>query len=245
MEWLDKWKLKRSSEHFTFLQRNTGTTYDAEKEHYVFNEEYVLSNNRQFNGNSRMETQPNGDATTEGQSIQVIGCALTYLATGDKKWLDLAQKCFEAYMKYFYREEVNPMPNPPAAWYCNWIVNGKEPVPADYPVNWEYATYSGFKSIPVEFVDGLTQVPHGAPYFGEYLDVVTFAFDGHLTTDSINASVKFIDETGQIIWDKSGAKYDVEWVILWNGHRVNANGDRFGWQGGRASRSRSREGSAR
>ena len=57
--------------HHKFLNHNTGTTYDATKEHYVVNSEGVLSNNRHFIAASQMEYQPNGDGTTEGQSVQI------------------------------------------------------------------------------------------------------------------------------------------------------------------------------
>ena len=56
-----------------FLEKNTGTTNDAKKDHYVLNPEGVLSNNRHFISDSAMQGQPNGDATTEGQSLLILG----------------------------------------------------------------------------------------------------------------------------------------------------------------------------
>lgn len=212
-------------EHLAFLQKNTGTTYDAQKEHYVFNEDMVLSNNRHFIAASRQEAQPNGDATTEGQSLQIIGPALVYLATRDKAWLTMAEQCFEAYCKFFYREDKNPMPTPPAPWYCNWIINGKEPVFADYPYDSAIPTHSGFRGVTFSFVDGVANIPHGAPHWGEYLDLATFAFVGALGWDSINASVKFVKDDGEIDWDREGTQYDVDWIINWEGKKIDWDGN--------------------
>ena len=212
-------------EHLAFLQKNTGTTYDAQKEHYVFNEDMVLSNNRHFIAASRQEAQPNGDATTEGQSLQIIGPALVYLATRDKAWLTMAEQCFEAYCKFFYREDKNPMPTPPAPWYCNWIINGKEPVFADYPYDSATPTHSGFRGVTFSFTEGVLNIPHGAPHWGEYLDLATFAFVGALGWDSINASVKFVKDDGEIDWDREGTQYDVDWIINWEGKKIDWDGN--------------------
>lgn len=212
-------------EHLAFLQKNTGTTYDAQKEHYVFNEDMVLSNNRHFIAASRQEAQPNGDATTEGQSLQIIGPALVYLATRDKAWLTMAEQCFEAYCKFFYREDKNPMPTPPAPWYCNWIINGKEPVFADYPYDSATPTHSGFRGVTFSFTDGVIKIPHGAPHWGEYLDLATFAFVGALGWESINASVKFVKDDGEIDWDREGTQYDVDWIINWEGKKIDWDGN--------------------
>ena len=57
--------------HF-FLKNNTGTTNDPTQDHYVLNEEGMLSNNRHFISDSAMQGQPNGDATNEGQSLLLI-----------------------------------------------------------------------------------------------------------------------------------------------------------------------------
>ena len=213
------------NKHYQFLINNTGETYDPQLQHYVFNPQWVLANNRHFIASTRMEAQPNGDATTEGQSLEVIGAALTYIATGDEKWLQLAQNCFDAYLTYFYVEAQNPMPAAPAPWYCNWVVNGKEPVPADYPVDTYTPTHSGFKSVLLNYVNGQTQVPQGAPYFGEYLDLATFAFDGALAWDAVNASVKALFEDGSTNWDADGTQYDVDWIITWEGKKIGFDGE--------------------
>lgn len=208
--------------HVKFLERNTGITNHGDQDHYVFNPEGVLSNNRHFIGYTQMEYQPNGDATTEGQSLQIIGFAHMYLATKDPMWLNKAIWCWDAYVNYFY---TTPMPSSPAPWYCNWIINGKEPVLANWPINTEYSTHSGFKGVPFNWVDGRVSIPHGSPYWGEYLEVVSFAFDGALAWDAINASVKAINADGSTNWNQDGVKYDLDWLVDYRGRKVDADGD--------------------
>ena len=69
--------------HIQFLDRNTGLTVDPTVQHYVLNPQFVLANNRHFINWTGQEGQPNGDATTEGQSVLILGCAYAYIATGD------------------------------------------------------------------------------------------------------------------------------------------------------------------
>lgn len=40
------------------------------------------------------------------------------------------------------------------------------------------------------FVDGLAQVPHGAPFYGEWLDMASFAHRGLMGWGSVAATVK-------------------------------------------------------
>ena len=211
--------------HQYFLDRNTGLTNDATKQHYVFNPDYVLSNNRHFIAASQQEAQPNGDGTTEGQALQVIGYALQYIVTGNTEWLDLAKKCFDAYTKFFYVEAQNPMPNPPAKWICNWILNSKEPVNSNWPIDKVAPTHSGFKGKLMTFNNGILRIKHGAPDWGQYLDKATFAFDGALTWDAINASVQALKPDGSTDWNKDGVKWDVDWIINWEGKKINWDGD--------------------
>ncbi|MDY3695791.1 MAG: hypothetical protein SO066_14095 [Proteus mirabilis] len=69
--------------HQRFLDNNTGLTTDRSKQHFVFNPDGVLSNNRHTIGYTRLESQPNGDATTEDQSLQILGYLYVYKATKD------------------------------------------------------------------------------------------------------------------------------------------------------------------
>lgn len=68
-----------------FLERNTGLTTNSETEHYVLNPDYVLSNNRHNISKTSMEGQPNGDATTEGQSLLILGWLHCYIGSNRKR----------------------------------------------------------------------------------------------------------------------------------------------------------------
>lgn len=207
--------------HQYFLDRNTGTTNDAQLQHYVFNPQMILSNNRHFIASSMQEAQPNGDATTEGQALQIIGYCYAYMGTRDAVFLEKAKQCFEAYITYFYGGQ--PIPDPPAPYICNWLVNGKEPVLANYPIDWESPTHSGFKGALLTYTNGLTKIPHGAPYFGQYLDKATFAFVGSLGWDSIVATVYGVLPDGSTDWNSYGSQYDVEWIINWEGKKISGD----------------------
>ena len=188
--------------HQNFLERNTGTTYDARIQHFLLNPEGVLSNNRHFIADTMAEYQPNGDGTSEGQTIHTIGNALMYLATKDERFLDIAKRSWQAYIDYFYAGQ--PIPQTPQRYVCNWLVNSKEPVVASYPVNPSAPTQGGFKCVPLVFTNGKAQIPHGAPFWGEYLDMATFAHRGHMAWDSINGGVRHIEDAvdWQLIYDQ-------------------------------------------
>ncbi|WP_286694967.1 hypothetical protein [Spongiibacter sp. UBA1325] len=209
--------------HRRFLERNTGTTNDPTQDFFVINEEGVLANNRHYLSNTAMEYHPNGDATTEGQSLLIIGCCYAYMATGDTAYLNKAKAYWQAYVTYFYRGQA--IPDTPQRWIANWIVNGKEPVLANYPLNPQDPTHAGWKGVELTFTNGQTLVPHGAPYWGEYLDKATFAFDGALAYDSIKASVKALNPDNSTDWDNDGTVYPVDWIITWTGKKVDSNGD--------------------
>lgn len=185
-------------DHLNFLKNNTGLTKDGKNDHFILNPDFVLSNNRHFIAETMAEYQPNGDGTTEGQSLYVIGQALMYMATQDAQFLEQAEKAWAAYIKYFYAGQ--PIPSTPQRYICNWLVNSKEPVLANYPIHPKEPTQGGYKSVPLVFKNGQARIPHGAPFWGEYLDVATFAHRGHMAWDAINASVQNINET--IDWQK-------------------------------------------
>lgn len=225
--------------HKKFLDRNTGDTNNSETEHFVLNMKNIMSNNRHFTNKSMAEGQPNGDATTEGQSLLILGFIYAYMATGEQEYLDDAKKYFDAYTDYFYANKWdedgttghNPIPSQPQSWVCNWIVNGKEPVDSDYPLDSEgEPTHGGFKGTVFTFPSNLIfSIPHGAPHWGEYLDKATFAFDGALAWDSIVATVygtkKDADGNDQVDWSDAGRlagkQYDVDWVVDLYGRKVN------------------------
>lgn len=210
--------------HHEFLKRNTGETNQADQDHYVLNNEGVMSNNRHFIAYTQMEAQPNGDGTTEGQSLLILGYLYVYMATKDQEYLDAAIKYFDAYVTYFY--DGTPIPETPQRWVCNWIVNSKEPVLSNYPIDFDVATHSGFQGIEFNFVNGYLEIPHGSPNWGEYLDKATFAFDGHLAWTAINASVVGIKADGVTPdWDVDGDEYDVDWVVDYLGRKVDWDGN--------------------
>jgi hypothetical protein len=76
--------------HDDFMRRNTGLTVDAHNDHFIQNPDGVLSNNRHFIADTMAEYQPNGDGTTEGQALHIIGYCHAYLATKDTRFRDAA-----------------------------------------------------------------------------------------------------------------------------------------------------------
>lgn len=151
-----------------FLERNTGLTIDPTVQHYIINPQNVLANNRHFINWTAQEGQPNGDATTEGQSVLITGFAYAYLATGDKKYLESAEKYWQAYIDHFFGGQ--PIPDPPAKYRPNWIINGKEPRLAHYPLTDDgYPTHGGFKGSMMTWINGRTVIPKGAPHWGGIL----------------------------------------------------------------------------
>ena len=209
--------------HHRFLERNTGTTHDPKVDFFVINEEGVIANNRHYISETAMEYHPNGNSTSEAQSLGILGYIYAYIGTGQPHYLKTAIWYFDAYLAYFY--EGRPIPETPQRWIANWILNGKQPYLSNYPLDLVSPTHSGFKSIELEFTDGLTQVPHDAPLWGQYIDKATFAFDGRLGYDSINASVVAYKENGTSVdWGTDGVKYPVDWIITWAGTKVNSSG---------------------
>ena len=209
--------------HHRFLNYNTGDTIDPKLQHYVTNNQGVLSNNRHYIASSQMEYQPNGDGTTEGQSLEVLGFCYSYLATGDKKYLEKAKWYWDAYVQYYYAGEATPVPA--ARWIANWIVNSKEPVLSNWPIDAVAPTHSGFKGVVMTFVDGICKIPQGAPHWGQFVDKATMAFDGHLTWDAINASVQYVAPDGTVDWTKPGTEYPIDWIINWEGKKIDWDGE--------------------
>lgn len=209
--------------HHRFLQTNTGDTHDRHADRYVINQQGVIANNRHFIGDTQMEYQPDGDGTSEGQVLLVLGYLHAYQGTLDTRYLEAAEYHWQAYVDYFYRGQV--VPDSPMRWIANWLVNAKEPVLANYPIDPISPTHSGFKGVEFPFVDGLTIIPHGSPWFGQYLDVATFAFTGVLAWNAINASVKALNPDGSTDWDQDGVTYPVDWIISWTGKKIDSDGN--------------------
>ena len=110
--------------------------------------------------------------TTEGQFVGVRAAMYAYEVTGDVYWLNLAQTMAVAAIQYLY--PIKPFP--PINWQtldennisvAHWLCNleevpSKAPV-ADDPLN------NGYFNLVVDFVNGIGQIPYGAPTFGEKL----------------------------------------------------------------------------
>lgn len=209
--------------HEKFLLRNTGVTNDPSVDHYVFNPQNVLSNNRHQKSISQMEGQPNGDATTEGQALQILGYIYMYRGTKEQYWLNRAIAMWNAYVDHFYQGQ--PIPDEPGRWLCNWIINGKEPVLANWPIDFDSPTHSGFLGSEMTWVNGKTLIPYDAPHWGQYLDKATFAFKGALAWNTIVADVMAVNPDGSTNWNQDGEKYDVDWVIDYLGRKVDWDGN--------------------
>lgn len=192
-------------QHHQFLVNNTGVTDDATTQRFALNPDGVLSNNRHFIASTQMEYQPNGDATTEGQALLILGYCYAYYATKQADYLEAAVHAWDAYVAHFYAGQA--IPQKPQRWICNWLVNGKEPVLSNWPINSQEPTHGGYKCVPLRFVNGVAKIPHGSPFWGEYLDVLTFAHRGHMAWAAINGGVQRI--ANQIDWDLVYDQYRV------------------------------------
>lgn len=216
--------------HDVFLTLNTGTFVNPKTDHFVFNQDNVLVNNRHFIRETRQESQPDGDATTEGQSLFILGAAIfgdAVSGTGATTWLNRAKVAYDAYIDAFYAG-LQP-PTTPGRWICNWIVNGKQPVLAHYPlaVN-DFPTHGGFHATEIAFVNGVGQLPHDTPTFGEYTDLVSQVYIGALGWPNLNADAYKQKGDGSIDWTTRGVNYEIEKVGLWTLKFVDMNGDVVG-----------------
>ncbi|RAY89233.1 hypothetical protein DP195_23330, partial [Enterobacter asburiae] len=213
--------------HWKFLERNTGLVNDNKTDHYVLNPQNVLCNNRHFIAETGWEAQPDGDATTEGQSLAILGAIYAYQATKEPYYLQRAKDFFNAYHMAFFRGVAFPDP-PNGSLRCNWICNGKAPVLAHYPLDPEYPTHGGFKGVLFTWTNGQTQIPHGSPNYGEYLDAVWFAFPERagLGWNQVNATAyAWLASEDSIDWDTKAPTYDVDWIVDRTGRKVDSNGD--------------------
>lgn len=213
--------------HWKFLERNTGLVNDNKTDHYVLNAQNVICNNRHFIAETGWEAQPDGDATTEGQSLAILGAIYAYQATKEPYYLQRAKDFFNAYHMAFFRGVAFPDP-PNGSLRCNWICNGKAPVLAHYPLDPEYPTHGGFKGVLFNWTNGQTQIPHGSPNYGEYLDAVWFAFPERagLGWNQVNATAyAWLASEDSIDWNTKAPTYDVDWIVDRTGRKVDSNGD--------------------
>lgn len=223
--------------HNAFMAENTGTFVDPTVDRFVINEGGVLVNNRHYTYKTRQQGQPDGDATTEGQSILIIGYIEQYRSwksIGNEakatECLDLAKHYFKAYVDFFYGGV--PVPETPQRWASNWIINGKSPVLAHYPLapEGEFPTHGGYKDKGIWFDNGVGKVAHGgtAGHWGEYLDVVGKVYEGKMGWNAINANPYLLDEDGKIDYSKKGKEYEVAEVYTWSMEIISGDGEKIG-----------------
>lgn len=170
-----------------FLARHTGDVADNGFDlvnKWIINNEGMIANNLHFEGGPQDYT-PTQCATTEGQSLLVLGYYYAYKGTGDPAMLAKAEYYFDAYVKFFYGG--TDVPNPPAIWRANWMGNAKNPFEVYGPTNPENTTSPGFWGQPVTFVNGVGQIPTGAPTYGEQTVKVYKVFTGKYAYQSVRA----------------------------------------------------------
>jgi len=210
--------------HHKFVKNNTGDTPEAntpESDNYIVNNQYIVANNRHYERTTAQEGNPDGFATTEAQALQIIGYAHAFLATQEIEYLHEAERYFDAYQAYYYKGRA--IPDTPQRWIANWIINGKGPLLANYPLsNTPVPTDLGWKGVTFNFTNGETKIPSGAPYYGEYLDKVTFAYPTNYGPgwDRLDAAaIKIVD--GELDWTQPAFEViGVEWIVAWNGTRI-------------------------
>lgn len=219
--------------HSRFVGRIKGYTTNSQQQHHLINPDDVVA---EFKHYEKTRNKPAGVATTESQASLILGYLYAYLHTSKKTHLDNAIRLYDAYLKVFYSGQ--PIPKDGSAIKANYSVNGKEPVVAHYPINDVDPLFSGYKSVPLVFVEGVAKIPQGAPLWGEYLDIASFCHRGHMETEAIDGKVKNIIE--QVDWDTVYLHYritnptnitDSRAWINWNGYLNNTEGYALDWAG--------------
>ncbi|MFP3798427.1 hypothetical protein [Paraburkholderia sp. SIMBA_027] len=175
-----------------FLTRHTGDVDDAGTDvsnKFIINTDGVLANNLHFEGGPQDYT-PTQCATTEGQSLLILGYYHAYKGSGDPQFLAKAEYYFNAYAKYFYGGVA--VPNPPDIYRANWMANGKNPFEVYGPSSGnapgvDNSESPGFYGQPVTFVNGVGQIPTGVPNSGERLVKVYEVFEGNYAYESVRA----------------------------------------------------------
>ncbi|WP_175658230.1 hypothetical protein [Burkholderia vietnamiensis] len=170
-----------------FLARHTGDVDDAGfnvSTKFIINNEGVLANNLHFEGGPQGYT-PTQCATTEGQALLILGYYYAWKGTGNPAYLTKAEQYFQAYVTYFYGGV--PVPNPPAIYRSNWMLNGKNPFEVYGPPNPLDDQSPGFYGQPVTFTNGVGVIPAGSPTYGDQLVKVYKVFTGRVAYHSVRA----------------------------------------------------------
>lgn len=208
-----------------FLDNNTGDAKDNKTDHYVLNERGIFNNNRHYSYDSLMLGWPNGNAPTEATIMVVLGFLHLYIGSNyeRKDWLERAEKYWDAYVETFYGGV--PIPDTPTYWPDHWVVNGKAPVLACYPINWSVPYSSGWLDAEVEYKNGIGVL--GDKYKGKYLTYAYMAYKGVLQYECVKAEVQRIKENGEVDWSEvgNGEKYMVDWIVNEDHKKLQFNGN--------------------
>lgn len=208
-----------------FLDNNTGDAKDNHTDHFVVNERGIFNNNRHYSYDSLMMGWPNGNAPTEATIMAVLGFLHLYIGSNyeRKDWLERAERYWDAYVETFYGGV--PIPDTPTYWPDHWVVNGKAPVLACYPINWSVPYSSGWLDAEVEYVNGIGVL--GNNYKGRYLTYAYMAYKGALQYDCVKAEVQKIKENGEVDWSEigNGEKYMVDWIVNEDHKKIKFNGN--------------------
>lgn len=192
-----------------FIQRHIGDAASDGTGVFCMNTRNIILNNMHFEI-ALSGYMPNGTATTEGQSLLILGYVYAYKATGDTYFLDKAKLYFDAYLSVFYPNL--PIPPTPQEWHCHWAVNGKQPFETIGPVNYGSPSQSGMWDFPVQFVNGYGYVPRGYPYYGEKLARIWNVYEGEMNWNSVTGT-------------PSGKIYPVEWFVFDGNQYMTLDGD--------------------
>lgn len=192
-----------------FIARHKGDVADDGTGIFCLNNANIILNNMHFEI-ALSGYMPNGTATTEGQSLFILGYIYAYKATGRQDYLDKAKLYFDAYLTVFYPNK--PIPAVPSEWHCHWAVNGKQPFETLGPVNYASPSQSGMWDFPVQFVNGYGQVPQGYPYYGEKLGRLFNVYTGEMNWDSVTGT-------------PSGQVFDIDYFVFDGKQKMLLNGD--------------------
>lgn len=213
-----------------FLNRLKGETVNSKTDLFIFNSLDIVADKLEPDA---VVPYLSGQSSSESQVTVALGFLYAYTATGDVKHLNRAISLTMAYLQNFYPAGAVDRTDPGLP---NWAINGKEPIMAHYPINDRDPRFSGYKSVPVRIVNGVTKLPSGSPKWGNFLDIVTFAHRGHMETENIDGKVKDILDT--VDWDVVYNYYLIDnptdltnsraW-INWNGYLNNVDGYRLDW----------------
>lgn len=206
-----------------FLQTNTGEIVDPTRQRYIINNQHIISATKQTDDTIAQQNQPTNIAKSADQALLIIGLIQAYIGykPTNPQLLALAEKYWNAYVQYFYNSSV---PSSKTLQVANKIINGKQPILANYPPsNNEYSSQGGFKCVDVLFENGVGQINTGAPNWGEFIDKVTVVFDGALSKQSIDGQpIETVNDIPQ--YDKTANVYQIDSFVDRMRRSVHASG---------------------